>query len=116
MICTAAISGHVRSAVQRSLVPSCAPATDYVAIPEGSSSAAPVITPGPRDFNSNRIHRAVADVGTKHLVRKRHYKSERESALNPAAVTADQFFDVEVFQAIHFHLGLLPQIDGHFSS
>src|ERR1039457_2958512 len=53
------------SAVQSSLVPSCAPATEYVAMPDGSSSAAPVITPGPSDFNSNRIHRDGANVGTK---------------------------------------------------
>src|SRR5450755_2047906 len=72
IICTAAINGHVRSAVQRSLVPSCAPATEYVAMPDGSSSAAPVITPGPSDFNSNRIHRAGANVDTIHLHRKRH--------------------------------------------
>src|ERR1019366_6352748 len=65
IISTAAISGHVRSAVQRSLVPSCAPATEYVAMPDGSSSAAPVITPGPSDLNSNRIHRAGGNVGTR---------------------------------------------------
>src|SRR6266481_4326909 len=65
IIWTAAISGHVRSAVERSLVPSCAPATEYVAMPDGSSSAAPLITPGPSDFTSNRIHRAGAGVGTK---------------------------------------------------
>ena len=65
------------SAVQRSLVPSCAPATEYVAIPDGSSSAAPVITPGPSDFNSNRIHRAGANVGTK--------ESERELPANHSA-------------------------------
>src|SRR4029077_9448065 len=53
-----------------SLVPSCVPATEYVAMPDGSSSAAPVITPGPSDFNSNRIHRAGANVGTKELKRK----------------------------------------------
>jgi len=29
-------------------------------MPDGSSSAAPVITPGPSDFNSNLIHRAGA--------------------------------------------------------
>src|SRR6202167_5996845 len=65
IIGTAAISGHVRSAVQRSLVPSCAPAIEYVAMPDGSSSAAPVITPGPSDFNSNRINRDGANVDTK---------------------------------------------------
>src|ERR1700682_2802716 len=45
--CTQAMSGHVISAVHRSEVPSCAPAMEYVAIPDGSSSAAPVMTPGP---------------------------------------------------------------------
>ncbi|MFI5425017.1 MAG: hypothetical protein WB706_08285 [Nitrososphaeraceae archaeon] len=30
--------------------PNLAPACEYVAIPEGSSSAAPVTTPGPNDF------------------------------------------------------------------
>ena len=39
-------------------------------MPDGSSSAAPVITPGPSDVNSNRIHRAGANVGTKELERK----------------------------------------------
>ena len=67
IICTAAISGHVRSAVQSSLVPSCAPATEYVAIPEGSSSAAPVMMPGPSDFSSVRIQRDGADVGKRKL-------------------------------------------------
>src|SRR5450631_877230 len=50
------MSGQLRGAVQSSLVPSCAPATEYVAMPEGSSSAAPVIMPGPSDFKSNRTH------------------------------------------------------------
>ena len=63
IICTAAISGQVSSAVQRSLVPSCAPATEYVAMPDGSSSAAPVMIPGPSDFSSARIQRDGADVG-----------------------------------------------------
>ena len=35
------------SAVQSMAVPICAPAMEYVAMPEGSSSAAPVINPGP---------------------------------------------------------------------
>ena len=34
---------------------------------DGSSSAAPVIMPGPSDFKSNRIHRTGANVGTKEL-------------------------------------------------
>ena len=67
IICTAAMSGHVSNAVQRSLVPSCAPATEYVAIPEGSSSAAPVMMPGPSDFKSARIHRDGAGVDTNEL-------------------------------------------------
>jgi hypothetical protein len=68
IICTAAINGHVSSAVQSSLVPSCAPATEYVAIPEGSSSAAPVITPGPIDFNKERIQRDEEDIGIRKWV------------------------------------------------
>jgi feruloyl esterase len=40
-------------------------ATEYVAIPDGSSSAAPVIRPGPSDFHSNRIHRAGIKFDTK---------------------------------------------------
>jgi len=48
IICTAAISGQVISAVHSSEVPSCAPVMEYVAMPDGSSSAAPVINPGPR--------------------------------------------------------------------
>jgi hypothetical protein len=39
-------------------------------MPGGSSSAAPVITPGPSDFNSNRIHRDRANVGAKESMRK----------------------------------------------
>jgi len=64
IICTAAIRGQVSNAVQSSLVPSCAPATEYVAMPDGSSSAAPVITPGPMALASDRIHRDGADVDT----------------------------------------------------
>jgi hypothetical protein len=47
IIWTVAMSGQVIAAVQRSDVPSWAPATEYVATPEGSSSAAPVTRPGP---------------------------------------------------------------------
>ena len=39
------------------------PATEYVAMPDGSSSAAPVMTPGPSDFKSNRVHRTGANAG-----------------------------------------------------
>ena len=33
-------------------------------MPEGSSSAAPVMMPGPSDFNSDRIHRFLRGLGT----------------------------------------------------
>ena len=50
--CTAIIMGMVAMAVQRKLRPNMAPAWVYVAMPEGSSSLAPVTMPGPRDcFN-----------------------------------------------------------------
>src|SRR5258708_7906027 len=42
------MSGQVKSAVHSSDVPASAPAIEYVAMPEGSSSAAAVITPGPK--------------------------------------------------------------------
>jgi hypothetical protein len=44
---TAAISGKVIKAVQMKTRPNRAPACEYVAIPEGSSSDAPVTNPGP---------------------------------------------------------------------
>src|SRR5262245_59861591 len=44
----AAISGKVNSITQLILVPNAAPTCEYVAIPLGSSSEAPVIRPGPR--------------------------------------------------------------------
>ncbi len=43
----AAISGKVNSMTQHIEKPNCAPAWEYVAMPEGSSSDAPVIRPGP---------------------------------------------------------------------
>src|SRR6266508_3871865 len=49
---TADISGNVRIAVHRVAKPSEAPAIEYVPIPEGSSSAAPVIRPGPSAFRN----------------------------------------------------------------
>src|ERR1022692_1077930 len=59
------MSGQVRKAVQRRLVPSCAPAMEYVAIPEGSSSAAPVMSPGPSAEKKRRGHlRMAAGFGT----------------------------------------------------
>ena len=41
------ISGSVRTAVHSVAYPSAAPACEYVPIPDGSSSDAPVISPGP---------------------------------------------------------------------
>jgi hypothetical protein len=49
------MSGQVMNAVQSMVVPSWAPAIEYVAIPDGSSSAAPVMRPGPRTDTSRRI-------------------------------------------------------------
>ena len=48
--CTATMSGKVSSIVHRVPKPNCAPACEYVAIPDGSSSAAPVTSPGPKIF------------------------------------------------------------------
>src|SRR5258706_15907099 len=53
--CTEAINGQVNRAVQRGVKPKDAPATAYVPIPEGSSSDAPVISPGPRTFRKRLI-------------------------------------------------------------
>ena len=41
------ISGYVNTTVHSVSRPNCAPACEYVAMPDGSSSAAPVISPGP---------------------------------------------------------------------
>jgi hypothetical protein len=49
-----AMSGNVMSAVQRVESPYAAPACEYVAIPEGSSSLAPVTRPGPRIFQKRK--------------------------------------------------------------
>src|SRR5678816_2840547 len=48
------MSGHVRAAVHSKEVPRRAPATEYVATPDGSSSAAPVMRPGPRAEKKRR--------------------------------------------------------------
>src|SRR5512144_3056473 len=44
----AVMQGSVRKMVQVNAKPNCAPAWEYVAMPLGSSSAAPVVRPGPR--------------------------------------------------------------------
>src|SRR5712671_1991639 len=48
MNCTAAIIGSVTGAIQSVAKPNDAPAWVYVPMPDGSSSEAPVISPGPR--------------------------------------------------------------------
>jgi hypothetical protein len=50
IICTALIKGIWRTVVQSSPYLKAAPACEKVTIPEGSSSAAPVISPGPKEF------------------------------------------------------------------
>src|SRR5438132_7860202 len=50
MNCTAAIIGSVSKAVHSVAKPSDAPALVYVPMPDGSSSEAPVISPGPRNI------------------------------------------------------------------
>ena len=47
--CIDAINGNVMRDVQSVVNPNLAPAWEYVAIPDGSSSLAPVISPGPSD-------------------------------------------------------------------
>jgi hypothetical protein len=44
-----AINGKVKRAVHKVEKPNCAPACEYVAIPDGSSSLAPVMRPGPNE-------------------------------------------------------------------
>src|SRR5712664_4780280 len=53
--CTEAINGQVNRAVQSVVKPREAPATAYVPMPEGSSSDAPVTSPGPSTFRKRLI-------------------------------------------------------------
>jgi hypothetical protein len=46
--------GQVINAVHSNAVPCCAPAMEYVAMPDGSSSAAPVVNPGPKTEKNRR--------------------------------------------------------------
>src|SRR5262249_57688039 len=46
--------GNERMGVQRGGYPKAAPVTEYVEMPEGSSSAAPVVSPGPRSAKNVR--------------------------------------------------------------
>src|SRR6266446_2812061 len=57
MSCTEAIKGNENSAVHKGAYPKDAPVTEYVEIPEGSSSAAPVINPGPSPVKNARHSR-----------------------------------------------------------
>jgi hypothetical protein len=62
----AVIMGKVANAVQSVEKPSEAPATAYVPIPDGSSSEAPVIRPGPRIFRKRfRGFRSPATVASR---------------------------------------------------
>src|SRR5450755_4789475 len=45
--CTPAINGNVSNDTHNNPSPNCAPACEYVATPDGSSSEAPVTKPGP---------------------------------------------------------------------
>src|SRR5262249_33027332 len=55
VIWTTAMRGQVTPMVQSRDVPRAAPALEQVAMPEGSSSAAPVISPGPSDERRRRM-------------------------------------------------------------
>jgi len=57
-----AIIGVVTSVSHNIEYPVDAPATEYVEMPEGSSSEAPVMNPGPR-IDKARAHRAPIDIG-----------------------------------------------------
>lgn len=52
-----AISGNEKSAVQSGAYPNEEPVTEYVEMPEGSSSAAPVIKPDPNSAKKVRTPR-----------------------------------------------------------
>ena len=54
MSCTPAISGNEKSAVHSGAYPNDAPVTEYVEMPDGSSSAAPVTKPGPSPAKNTR--------------------------------------------------------------
>src|SRR5262252_4942570 len=54
------ISGYEKSSVHRRSTPNRLPACEYVAIPLGSSSAAPVMRPGPHRVTSARQDRPLS--------------------------------------------------------
>jgi hypothetical protein len=56
------MSGKATIAVQRVDNPKAAPAWEYVAIPEGSSSLAPVTKPGPIIFQYLRIFEVIVGI------------------------------------------------------
>ncbi len=53
---TAAISGSENREVHNVRYPNAAPAIEYVTMHEGSSFAAPLITPGPNWLKTRRSH------------------------------------------------------------
>ena len=55
--CAIAMSGNVTGASQRKRNPCWAPACEYVAMPDGSSSEAPVVSPGPSVFQYSSAFR-----------------------------------------------------------
>src|SRR5689334_22436545 len=46
-------NGRVTTAIHNSPYPNCAPACEYVAIPDGSLSEPPVTNPGPKDLKNS---------------------------------------------------------------
>src|ERR1051325_7588970 len=64
IIWTADIRGNEKRAVHNGAYPNKAPVTEYVDIPEGSSSAAPVIRPGPRSAKKSRTRRGETSSAT----------------------------------------------------
>src|ERR671930_1284619 len=90
MNCTTHIIGNVNSAVHNIEKPSAAPACAYVPMPDGSSSEAPVISPGPRS-RKNRLSgffslaRRVANDSIGSLMGSRSPKGVRDHARWPSA-------------------------------
>ncbi len=75
---TAIISGVVSTRVHSSPAPKRAPDCEYVASPLGSSSAAPVINPGPRVSTRRRVRSGIFFI---------YARSSADSALSTEAVS-----------------------------
>src|SRR6478672_9275051 len=78
------ISGVVRNTLHSIARPNCAPACEYVAMPLGSSSAAPVIRPGPRRSRNLRVRWLMdaptlndADRGRRSIPARRRFPIDR---------------------------------------